>query len=108
MAMLTEPRQHVTDCTSCRGMGGFARGATAFDACDRCGGSGQRYRYECTAQRLDGECGERVVVVVTRHDVPGAIYGCIDGHRWDVQVRAGAVTWTRLEDRVASVVEVAS
>ena len=98
------PTERVEPCRACLGMGGFSRGE-AFDACDLCGGSGEVTRRYCTVARLDGEaCGERVMLVVYRSDSTTTVWGCINGHRWTVHRVAGAVEWSRTEDRVAEVV----
>ena len=103
--MLTEPRTRVTACEGCGGLGGYGRGDTAFDACDLCRGTGDRTRYECTAPLLGIECGERVVLVVSRSDTRDTTWGCINGHRWDVRAASGAYSWSRTDDRASIAVE---
>lgn len=104
--MSLAPLERTEPCRPCRGQGGFERGE-AFDRCDVCAGSGEVVRRYCTVELLTAvPCGQRVVVVVYRHDSPEMTWGCIDGHRWLVRREAGALSWTRTADQVAAVLEV--
>lgn len=90
-------------CDRCNGMGGFARGETAFDSCETCRGRGERLRWRCTVELLTGiTCDGRLMPVVRYDDRPLIVYGCLSGHRFEYESIAGDWQWARVEDVAAA------
>lgn len=89
-------------------MGGFAHGEAGFDACDMCGGEGERVHYECPVALLTGDCGERLIRTAVRFDHRQTqTWRCLNGHRFTLSYVGSAWQWVRGEDHAALAVEVA-